>query len=390
MTSQKAKEYEALALSLALVNNDLRQKNFYRKSEFYQQSDELKKKLQAQILAAENLSRELRNKTPQLSIMLNNAINNQPVDLLNINRIPIQQVNQLPPLIEEIQRQAPSEQELQNARLRPSPGPTQKVNIRDLIREQIEKLRPVEEKKEETKQETKQEQLQRDIEKTKEDIKSRSSDLSAVDRGASIDDEVVERQLTLEYIQSNGRTYPFFNANTIRAMDDIQLEGAVNTLNKILEDGIANKRLNQNQKSKITKAINALNKQIEIVNINRNTLQPTKPIIRRTPTPPVGPRPPTQSPRKDKKDTGSVATSEPPSVIITRDDTATSQQVGMGMGMDYKKILPKKPTKDMKKLVLLIGSQRAGNNSEKLKKDIDVVFNRIKKDLTNKLNKAKK
>ena len=389
MTSQKAKEYEALALSLALVNNDLRQKNFYRKSEFYQQSDELKKKLQAQILAAENLSRELRTKTPQLSIMLNNAINNQPVDLLNINRIPIQQVNQLPPLIEEVQRQTPSEQELQAARLRPTAGPTEKVNIRDLIREQLKKLRPVEETKEETKQETKQEQLQRDIQKTKEDIKSGSSELSAIDRGVSISDEAVERQLTLDYIQSNGRTYPFFNANTIRAMDEFQLKGAVNALKKILEDGIANKVLNQNQKSKITKAINALNKQIEIVNITRNPQQPTKPKITRTPTPPVGPRPPTQSPRKDKKDTGSVAASaETPSVIITRDDVATSQQVGMGM--DYKKILPKKPTKDMKKLVLLIGSQRAGNNSEKLKKDIDVVFNRIKKDLTDKLNKAKK
>lgn len=389
MTSQKAKEYEALALSLALVNNDLRQKNFFRKSEYYQQSDELKKKLKAQILAAENLSRELRNKTPQLSIMLNNAINNQPVDLLNINRIPIQQVNQIPPLIEEIQRQTPSEQELQNARLRPSPAPTQKVNLRDLIREQIGNLRPIEETKEETKQETKQEQLQRDIQKTKEDIKSGSSELSSIDRGVSIADEAVERQLTLEYIQSNGRTFPFFNANTIRAMDEIQLEGAVNTLNKILEDGISNKLLNQNQKLKITKAINALNKQIEIVNITRNPLQPTQPKIRRTPTPPVGPRPPTQSPKTDT-DTSSVASVETPSVIITRDDTATSQQVGMGMGMDYKHILPKKPTKDMKKLILLIGSQRAGNNSEKLKKDIDVVFNRIKKDLTYKLNKAKK
>ena len=91
MTSQKAKEYEALALSLALVNNDLKQKNFFRKSEYYKQSDETKKKLKAQIAAAENLSRELRTKTPQLSIMLNNAINNQPVDLLNINRIPIKE-----------------------------------------------------------------------------------------------------------------------------------------------------------------------------------------------------------------------------------------------------------------------------------------------------------
>jgi len=380
MTSQKAKEYEALALSLALVNNDLRQKNFYRKSEFYQQSDELKKKLQAQILAAENLSRELREKTPQLSIMLNNAINNQPIDLLNINRIPIQQVNQLPPLIEEVQRQTPSEQELQAARLRPIP--TQKVNIRDLIREQIEKLRPVEETKEQTKQETKQEKLQKDIEKTKEEIKSRSSELSAVDRGVSISDEAVERQLTLDYIQSNGRTYPFFNANTIRAMDEFQLDRASKLLLKILEDGIESKVLNQNQKSKIRKAVDALERQ---QNILINNQRPTKPKIRRTPTPPVGPRPPTQSPRKD---TGSVATAEPPSVIITRDDVATSQQVGMGM--DYKKILPKKPTKDMKKLILLIGSQRAGNNSEKLKKDIDVVFNRIKKDLTDKLNKAKK
>lgn len=385
MTSQKAKEYQALALSLSLVNNDLIQKNFYRKSEFYQQSDELKKKLQAQILAAENLSRELRTKTPQLSIMLNNAINNQPIDLLNINRIPIQQVNELPPLIEEIQRQAPSEQELQNARLRPSAGPTQKVNIRDLIREQIEKLKPVQETKEETKQETKQEQLQRDIQKTKEDIKSGSSELSAIDRGVSLADEAVDRQLTIEYIQSNARTFPFFNANTIRAMDEVQLERSFNTLKEILNDGIANKLLNQNQKSKISKAINALEKQIEIVNITRNPQQPTKPKIKRTPTPPVGPRPPTQSPRKE---TPSVAASETPSVIITRNDVSTSQQVGMGM--DYKKILPKKPTKDMKKLVILIGSQRAGNNSEKLKKDIDIVFNRIKKDLTDKLNKAKK
>lgn len=380
MTSQKAKEYEALALSLALVNNDLRQKNFYRKSEFYKQSDELKKKLQAQIAAAENLSRELRTKTPQLSIMLNNAINNQPVDLLNINRIPIQQVNQLPPLIEEIQRQAPSEQELQAARLRPSPGPTQKVNIRDLIREQIEKLRPVEE----TKQETKQEETT--IQEQEQEQKPEELD----DRGAELSNEFLERQLTLEYIKLNGRTYPFFNQRIIDAMDRKQKIRAATGLADILTNN--KDQLNQNQKNKIKKAFDAIEKKIitreTIDQQKEDTEKPKKPKIKRTPTPPVGPRPPIQSP---KKDTGSVAASaETPSVIITRDDVATSQQVGMGMGMDYKKILPKKPTKDMKKLVLLIGSQRAGNNSEKLKKDIDVVFNRIKKDLTDKLNKAKK
>ena len=377
MTSQKAKEYEALALSLALVNNDLRQKNFYRKSEFYQQSDELKKKLQAQISAAENLSRELRTKTPQLSIMLNNAINNQPVDLLNINRIPIQQVNQLPPLIEEIQRQAPSEQELQAVRLRP----TEKVNIRDLIREQIEKLRPVEETKEETKQE----------ETTIQEQEQKPEELD--DRGAELSNDFLERQLTLEYIKLNGRTYPFFNQRIIDAMNRKQKIRAATGLADILTNN--KDQLNQNQKNKIKKAFDAIEKKIitrETINQQKEDIEkPTKPKIKRTPTPPVGPRPPTQSPRKDKKDTGSVAASaETPSVIISRDDVATSQQVGMGMGMDYKKILPKKPTKDMKKLVLLIGSQRAGNNSEKLKKDIDVVFNRIKKDLTDKLNKAKK
>lgn len=378
MTSQKAKEYEALALSLALVNDDLRQKNFFRKSEFYQQSDELKKKLQAQILAAENLSRELRTKTPQLSIMLNNAINNQPVDLLNINRIPIQQG---PPLIEEIQRRAPTEEELQAARLRPSPGPTQKVNIRDLIREQIEKLRPVEE----TKQETKQEETT--IQEPEQEQKPEVLD----DRGAELSNDFLERQLTLEYIKLNGRTYPFFNQRIIDAMNRKQKIRAATGLADIL---INNKdELNQNQKNKIKKAFDAIEKKI----ITRETMEqqkedtekpkPKQPKLIRTPTPPVGPKPPIQSP---KKDTGSVASAETPSVIISRDDVATSQQVGMGMGMDYKKILPKKPTKDMKKLVLLIGSQRAGNNSEKLKKDIDVVFNRIKKDLTDKLNKAKK
>ena len=379
MTSQKAKEYEALALSLALVNNDLRQKNFYRKSEFYQQSDELKKKLQAQIAAAENLSRELREKTPQLSIMLNNAINNQPVDLLNINRIPIQQVNQLP-LIEEIQRQTPSEQELQNARLRPSPGPTQKVNIRDLIREQIEKLRPVEETKEETKDETKQEET------TIQEQEQKPEDLD--DSGAELSNDFLERQLTLEYIKLNGRTYPFFNQRIIDAMNRKQKIRAATGLADILTNN--KDQLNQNQKNKIKKAFDAIEKKIitrETINQQKEDIEkPKQPKLKRVPTPPVGPRPPIQSP---KKDTGSVAAStETPSVIITRNDVATSQQVGMGM--DYKKILPKKPTKDMKKLVLLIGSQRAGNNSEKLKKDIDVVFNRIKKDLTDKLNKAKK
>jgi hypothetical protein len=377
MTSQKAKEYEALALSLALVNNDLRQKNFYRKSEFYQQSDETKKKLQAQIAAAENLSRELRTKTPQLSIMLNNAINNQPVDLLNINRIPIQQVNQ-PQLIEEIQRQAPSADELQAARLRPSPGPTQKVNLRDLIREQLKNLRPVEETKQETKQE----------ETTIQEQKLEELD----NRGLQLSNDFLEKQLTLEYVQLNGRTYPFFNQRIIDVMDRKQKIRAATRLAEILTNNKDN--LNQNQKNKIKKAFDAIEKKI----ITRESIdqqkedtekpkQPKQPKLKRVPTPPVGPRPPIQSP---KKDTGSVATSEPPSVIITRNDVATSQQVGMGMGMDYKKILPKKPTKDMKKLVLLIGSQRAGNNSEKLKKDIDVVFNRIKKDLTDKLNKAKK
>ena len=382
MTSQKAKEYEALALSLALVNNDLRQKNFYRKSEFYQQSDELKKKLQAQIAAAENLSRELREKTPQLSIMLNNAINNQPVDLLNINRIPIQQVNQIPPLIQEVQRQTPSEQELQNARLRPSPGPTQKVNIRDLIREQIEKLRPVGETKEETKEETKQEET------TIQEQEQKPEELD--DSGAELSNDFLERQLTLEYIKLNGRTYPFFNQRIIDAMNRKQKIRAATGLADILTNN--KDQLNQNQKNKIKKAFDAIEKKIitreTIDQQKEDTGKPKQPKLKRVPTPPVGPRPPIQSPRKDKKDTGSVAAVEPPSVIITRDDTATSQQ--LGMGMDYKKILPKKPTKDMKKLILLIGSQRAGNNSEKLKKDIDVVFNRIKKDLTDKLNKAKK
>ena len=59
------------------------------------------------------------------------------------------------------------------------------------------------------------------------------------------------------------------------------------------------------------------------------------------------------------------------------------QQLGRG----YMDIMPKKMTKDMNKLVLLIGSQRAGNNSESLNKEINDLYKKIKIDLTQKYKK---
>jgi len=83
------------------------------------------------------------------------------------------------------------------------------------------------------------------------------------------------------------------------------------------------------------------------------------------------------------------AESSPTRIIETGAEAGAPIIEGQGLKdyMDYMK--GKKPTKDMNKLILLIGSQRAGNNSYKLKVEIEKLINKIKTDLEEKIRKNK-
>ena len=75
--------------------------------------------------------------------------------------------------------------------------------------------------------------------------------------------------------------------------------------------------------------------------------------------------------------------------IIERGAEAAAPIVGEGL-RDYMNYMKgKKPTKDMKKLILLIGSQQAGNNSYKLKVEIEKLIHKLKHDLEDKIQKQK-
>ena len=75
--------------------------------------------------------------------------------------------------------------------------------------------------------------------------------------------------------------------------------------------------------------------------------------------------------------------SPPTRIPIISEDTPVIEGQGLKDYMNYMK--GKRPTKDMKKLILLIGSKQAGNNSYKLKVEIEKLMNKIKTDLEKKI-----
>ena len=81
----------------------------------------------------------------------------------------------------------------------------------------------------------------------------------------------------------------------------------------------------------------------------------------------------------------------PPKAVPIIERTAEAPTAIEGQGLkDYMNYMKgKKPTKKMKKLILLIGSQQAGNNSYKLKVEIEKLIHDLKHDLEDKIQKHK-
>jgi hypothetical protein len=475
MSSQRAKELRALALSLSLVNDDLKMKRYLRKSEFYKESDRYKREREARKLAALNLAKELSSRTPTISAALINAVHNAPVEIVGHG----------------------GDEEIKEGDIRTSLSPADNIQDKSIVG-------TIDEVKELSKglsDKAIQDVLKNLFKTPEEKVESKK------DKGLSdaIYSEIIDRKidgvydnfnnavdLSEELLQKASKSQLIRLQNRYREIDegdedDVPTSAdAGNIINQHLD--IIDDRLEKMEKQEKAEA--------EL----KSRARPTKPKLTRKATPPAGPPPPS-SPKKRgrpkeidiiksilrdrlasavdvdlnieketlkkfndgikltkneyfnlpldllqklggmnadefsnyrrriksskkplptieledvedimKKPSRPKLTDEQRAVLlapilqqqtqsqpktltpkqlqqIASEDTPVIEGQGLKDYMDYMK--GKRPTKDMKKLILLIGSQRAGNNSYKLKVEIEKLMNKIKTDLEEKIRKNK-
>lgn len=414
MSSQTAKELRALALSLSLVNDDLKNKRYLRKSEFYKESDRYKKEREARRLAALNLAKELSSKTPTISAALINAVQNAPAEVVG----------------------HAGDEEIKEGDLKKITGDT----IGEIAR----------------KQDIRQEAIsmtQKNIQEAIRNLKKTPEERAAAKRERGLSDElfseILDRRIDAvninfnnavdispEQLQRASKSQLIRLKRRYQEMDGDDVPTSADAA-KIIDEhlDIIEERLGLIEKQEKAEA--------ELKSRARVIAKPTKPKLTRKPTPPAGPPPPAKRgrgrpkskevaerkqmakedkppkprgrPRKkeaivsqreaDKKleemlrQRQKTLTTEqaeqllkpPPKAVPIIERTAEAPTAIEGEGLkDYMNYMKnRKPTKKMKKLILLIGSRQAGNNSYKLKVEIERLIHDLKHDLEDKIQKHK-
>jgi hypothetical protein len=439
MSSQRAKELKALALSLSLVNDDLKNKRYLRKSEFYKESDRYKREREARKKAALNLATELMTKTPTISAALINAVHNAPAEIVGHG----------------------GDEEIKEGDIRTSFGPEEKIKdksisgtfaeIKELskgysdkeLEDVINSLKPIPEQKPEAKPlDTKDIRVRKSLFSELIDRK-----ISRIEKSPTSANNITNQELQT---MNMGQIQKLLSAYSIlkqrEEFDDIPLTAETKaTMRKhttILKTRI--QKLDAQEAAEEELKLRAVGrkprtKSQKVVPIETPLEKPKKPRLIRKPTPPAGPPPvptkrgrgrpkskevaerkqmamedinvldpkpkrgrgrPRKKPEEDvlEKRRATLTTEQaeqllkPPAKavpIIERGAEAAAPIVGEGL-KDYMNYMKgKKPTKDMKKLILLIGSRQAGNNSYKLKIEIEKLIHKIKHDLEDKIQKQK-
>jgi hypothetical protein len=435
MSSQRAKELRALALSLSLVNDDLKNKRYLRKSEFYKESDRYKREREARKKAALNLATELMTKTPTISAALINAVHNAPAEIVGHG----------------------GDEEIKEGDIRTSFGPEEKIKdksisgtfaeIKELskgysdkeLEDVINSLKPIPEQKPEAKQlDTKEIRLRKSVFSELIDRK-----ISRIEKSPTSANNITNQELqtmNMEQIQKLLSAYSILKQR--EEFDDIPLtvetKATMRKHTTILKTRI--QKLDAQEAAEEELKLRAVGrkprtKSQKVVPIETPLEKPKKPRLVRKPTPPAGPPPvptkrgrgrpkskevaerkqmeledinvldpkpkrgrgrPRKKPEEERRATLTTEQAEqllkPPAKavpIIETGAVAGTPIVGEGL-KDYMNYMKnKKPTKDMKKLILLIGSQQAGNNSYKLKVEIEKLIHKIKHDLQDKISKHK-
>jgi hypothetical protein len=367
MSSKRAKELKALATSLALVEDDLLQKRYFRKSQYYQETEQFKREKKAKELAAFNLLKD-KQITPLISGVLSNAIVNAPPVVFGadeekeeIIRTPV-----VSGTSNELRKAA--------AQLRRSASvPTTKRDI-DLLK-QIEDTKkmlkplpprefiPPEKRRPQTSSESEAEELKKGIfekspVRTQEQIDSIMSNLSAI--------------VSKPKLRKNN----FFTKQLRDKMTINQLQQVI----KELED----RELALKQNPNITTA--------DMVSYGKK-VQALKDRLQQKQNPRRRGRPKKAG---DPTEAGEAGVSKPK---LKRESTAstlafsgseadTSEMEGEGMKRKFMKYYGNgkiKMTADMKKLLMIMGSINAGNDNPKLRVEYERLRKKIMKSVHSKM-----
>ena len=466
MSSKKAKELKALALSLSIVNDDLTKKRYFRKSEYYKETSKYLQKERARNLAALELAKELQREQPMISALLTNVLNNAPVEVFGHGddeeikegeikttfgpeRKPAERVpGQLKPIVGSTIAEIEKKKQLRE----------EAKSLTDAtLKEVIDKLRPIPEEKAEAKE----------------------LDTPAIQQRKALFEELINRKI--KTVKENSKNIYKITGEELRNMNKAQIIDLLNhyselesvaslsddfSLPDLTEKSIArhkkilNKRLDKIQKQEAAE----LELRMRAERTKRKVAEPTiipaaddggdsdgeskgvdetleeDPIIIEERLPRKRGRPavadtiksiltkrknegwegddvaeakalekyeanakltkkdyenlPTRILQKiyfkelQKRATDVLTPRKEKAPAITRAVSAPEIQ-GQGM-KDYMAVMKgKKPTKEMKKLILLIGSKQAGNNSPKLNLEIEKLIFKIKQDVEKKIKAHK-
>jgi len=365
MSSKRAKELKALATSLALVEDDLLQKRYFRKSQYYQETEQFKREKKAKELAAFNLLKD-KEITPLISGVLSNAIVNAPPAVFGADEEK-EEIIRTPVVSGTSNELRKATAQLRRATSVPTTKRDQ--DLLEKIRKTREKLKPLppmefippEKRRPQTSSESEAEELKKGIfekspVRTQEQIDSIMSNLSAI--------------VSKPKLRKNN----FFTKQLRDKMTINQLQQVI----KELED----RELALKQNPNITTAdMVSYGKKVQAL---KDRLQQKQNPARRG------------RPRKQPREAAAAAVSKPK---LTRASTAstlafsgseadTSDMEGEGMKRKFMKYYGNgkiKMTADMKKLLMVMGSINAGNDNPKLRVEYERLRKKIMKSVHSKM-----
>jgi hypothetical protein len=359
MSSKIAKELKALALSLQLVNDDLQQKAFFRKSQYYKESEMYKREKQRKILAAQNLAKD-KEVTPIISGVLQNALVNAVPEIYGADEEK-DEVIRTPILSSSISEGLSKLRPVTRSVSEPV-GKDRKTVSQQLIelREQLKKT-PIEEKPPPEKRRPKTpgeiEREERKGELLEASKKRREKRVTITDR------KIAEIMGELTAYASGKTRKQFFPTSLVEIMSTNQLYRTIKEL-KQRRSAIA---------SNVDNDVAIMDKYDRKVMQLENRLG--------TKTGNVG----------DPSELGAPATAAKPKILTTDDASSSefSDMEGEGLNWAIRKYYPRGLTPDMNRLIMLIGSRRAGNDSPEVFSEIKYLVDKIRKEVFAKIKKDK-
>lgn len=356
MSSKRAKELKALATSLALVEEDLLQKRYFRKSQYYQETEEYKRQKKAKELAAFNLLKD-KQITPLISGVLSNAIVNAPPAVFGADEEK-EEIIRTP-----VVSGTSNELRKATAQLRRSASvPTTKrdEDLLEKIRKTREKLKPLppmefippEKRRPQTSSESEAEELKRGI----------------IEKSPVRNQEKID-MIMGELIRNIKKKDNFIPSTLIKKMTINQLQSVIKELISREPEIIKDEEITDKNIFAYRYKIGELRDRLEQKQNPRRRGRPKK--------------------VKDTTKGAAAAVSKPKLTrAFSGSEGDVSEMEGEGMKQKFMKYYGSgkiKMTADMKKLLMVMGSINAGNDNPKLRVEYERLRKKIMKSVHSKM-----